>query len=414
MARSADGTALQCVLNTVGVLMWDVTSEGQPSDTGGDASGDTRTLKEIFGGTCDPNGPTTYSTGIGDPNSWAYIEPLGAMTFIHVTPVDHFYFYYPTETAAGAKPSYSLTSPADGIIVEVEDFRKVNNWPYPDFRVVIAHSCDLYSIFIHVGALVGAAAEAAAGAAESGKWYGAIPVKAGEVIADRSEAPKFDFTTLWTNATNTILNPASYRQKEAWKPYTANPFDFLPDDVRRTYEAKVLRTAAPTGGTIFYDISGTAQGVWFEKDSNGYFGLADGDEPVYTSESGFALRGYWDTHLAFAPHHVDPSTFIYSIGNFDGCPCQFVTKNNVDPSTITASGAPTVIDLVKYDLVKPDGTPMDERNPVKGYKLKPKSEVIGSIALQVNADGTMTVEKRPGKDAASFKGFGSEAKTYTR
>ena len=40
--------------------------------------------------------------------------------------------------------------------------------------------------------------------------------------------------------------------------------------------------------------------------------------------------------------------------------------------------------------------------------------VVATIAFQVNSDGWMMVEKRPGKDAASFTGFGPDAKTYVR
>ena len=52
--------------------------------------------------------------------------------------------------------------------------------------------------------------------------------------------------------------------------------------------------------------------------------------------------------------------------------------------------------------------------PVKGYTLKAGTTIVGSVAFQVNSDGTMTVEKRPGKDAASFTGFGAGAVTYVR
>ena len=39
---------------------------------------------------------------------------------------------------------------------------------------------------------------------------------------------------------------------------------------------------------------------------------------------------------------------------------------------------------------------------MRGYKETVESKVVGSVAFQVNADGAMTVEKRPGKDAANF------------
>ena len=414
-ATSPDGTLLTCMMNTVGVLMWD-TDSAYENNSGNDDSGNppsrTGSLQAAFGGECDPNGPKKYTTGIGDANNWDYIVPLGEMAYTHITPVDHMYMYYPKSADQRAPGSFNITSPADGTIVEVSDFRKVNSWPYPDFRIVISHSCDLYSVFIHVGKLVGAAAQAEAEMTDSGMWFGSIPVKAGEVIADRSEAPKFDFSTHATDAKVALLNPDSYSKHEFWKPYTANPFDYFPADIAKAYEAKSLRTVAPIGGTLFYDIDGTAQGVWFVKDTNGYAG-ANGAGAVRTKD-GFLTSGYWDTHLAIAPHNVDTAMFIYSIGDFDGCPCQFVSKGNVDPSTVKAGSAPTVVDLVGYDYVGPDGKPMDVNSPVRGFTLVPQSEVKGSLAFQVNSDGTMTVEKRPGKTAASFTGFGADALTYER
>jgi hypothetical protein len=334
------------------------------------------------------------------------------MITTHVTPIDHIYVYYPQGSENSAPGTFTLTAPADGSIVAVEDFRKTNDYPYPDYRVVIAHSCDLYSVFIHVGELQGAAAEAASAAASSGSWRGSIPVSAGDVIADESQSPGFDFSTFATDVKTEMINPASYLTMESWKPYTANPFDYFPSEVSSTYEAKSVRASSPSGGTIFHDIDGTAQGVWFVKDSNGYRGM--GDQKASYNNQGKVARGYWDTHLAFAPHHVDATSFIYSIGDWEGCPCQFMSLGNVDPSKIKSGAQPTVVDLVEYEFITPDGSRMDPNRPVKGYSLKPGSVIEGSIAFQVNADGTMTVEKRPGKDALSFTGFSAGAQTYVR
>lgn len=406
VAQGADGTPLKCVMNSAGELMWDIDGGGQMAG-GGSAS-----LASVFGGQCEDEGPTTYTSGIGDASQWSHIVPLGAMISTHVTPVDHIYVYYPQGSDGSATGTFTVTSPADGTIVSVEDFRKTNDYPYPDYRVVISHSCDLYSVFIHVGELKGAAAEAASAAASTGSWSGSIAVTAGEVIADESQAPGFDFSTFATSAKVEMINVASYSQKENWKPFTANPFDFFPADVKASYEAKSLRTAAPVGGTIFYDVDGTAQGNWFVKDTNGYMGL--GDQKASYNNHGKVARGYWDTHLAFAPDNVDPTAFIYSIGDWEGCPCQFMSIGNVDPTTVKAGGAPTVVDLVEYEYLAPDGSRMDPSKPVKGYTLSGGTSIVGSIAFQVNADGTMTVEKRPGKDAASFTGFGQDATTYVR
>ena len=253
-----------------------------------------RSLKSILGGECATDGPSTYSAGIGDAAQWSYIIPLGAMISSHITPIDHIYVVYPQGSDGSAAGTFTVTSPADGTVVSVEDFQMTNDYPYPDYRVVIAHSCDLYSVFIHVGELQGALAEAATAAkSNGGAWSGSIAVKAGDVIADDSQAPGYDFSTFATAAKTEMINPASYFEKEAWKPYTANPFDFFHADVKAAYEAKSLRTANPIGGTIFHDVDGTAQGVWFVKDTNGYRGK--GDEKASYNNHGKVAHGYWDT-----------------------------------------------------------------------------------------------------------------------
>lgn len=405
-AQGADGSPLKCMMNSAGELMWDLDPEGEF------ASGSYMSLNAVFGDKCDPNGPTSYTAGIGSAEQWSHVVPLGAMLTTHITPIDHIYVFYPQGTEDSPVGTFEVTSPADGQIISVQDFRVGNDYPYPDYRVVISHSCDLYSVFIHVGELQGVAAEAAAKAAESGNWSGSIPINAGEVIADESSTPGFDFSTFATSARVDMINPASYVQFESWKPYTANPFDFFPAEIKAAYEAKTLRTVEPIGGTIFYDIDGTAQGNWFVKGTNGYRGV--GDQKASYNNRGKVARGYWDTHLAFAPDPIDPSSFIYSIGDWEGCPCQFMSIGNVDPSAVKNGMSPTVVDLVEFSYLEPDGSIMDPSRPVRGYKLAPGNEIVGSIAFQVNGDGSMTVEKRPGQNAASFTGFGANALTYVR
>jgi hypothetical protein len=409
--QGSDGLPLICVMNSAGELMWDVDPNGQLV-AGEDGSIAYPTLSSIFSSDCDKEGATSYTAGIGNASQWSHVVPLGAMVTTHVIPVDHIYVFYPLGSEGSEMGTYSVTVPADGTIVRVEDFRKSNDYPYPDYRVVIEHSCDLYSVFIHVGELQGVAAEAAKGAADDGEWQGRIAVEAGEVLADDSTVPGYDFSTFATSAKADLINPASFLQFEAWRPYTANPLEYFPADIRAEYELKSLRNVEPVGGDLFTDVRDTAQGTWFVKDTNGNRGL--GTEKASYNNREKVARGHWDTHLAFAPDNVDPKSFIYSIGDWEGCPCQFMSVGNVDPSTITAGGAPTVVDLVEYSYLAPDGSPMEPNRPVKGYTLKPGTAIVGSIAFQVNSDGTMTVEKRPGKDAASFAGFGADALTYVR
>ena len=108
----------------------------------------------------------------------------------------------------------------DGRVVSVENFQTQNQYPYPCYRIVIEHSCDLYPVFIHVGSLQGALKRAESG----GKFSGPVPVKAGDVISDDSDHPGFDFSTFDRTHKLALANPASYSQAESWKQYTADPF----------------------------------------------------------------------------------------------------------------------------------------------------------------------------------------------
>lgn len=374
---------------------------GDESSSGSASS--TSPLAMLGDGQCDISSTVSmYSESIGDVSKMAYIYPLGGMLTTHITPIDHIYIYYPqmSDDHSVAAGSYLVTSPAAGRVVNVEDFQKNNNYPYPDYRVVIEHSCSLYSVFIHIGELQGA----------SKTWLETrqpVAVKAGEVVADDSYSPGYDFSTFDGDLKLTgLLNLASYSQTEQWKPFTANPFNYFPANIKSQLEAKSLRVTAPFDGKMDWDLAGTAQGNWFVAGSNGYAGL--GSKDASYDNHGKVAHGYWDTHLAVAPDAVDDTAFIYSIGDWEGCPCQFMSVGNVDPKTIKAATTPTVISLVEFDGGKGN-------NPSKGYKLTPSSSVVGLLALQVMTDGSMKVEKLPGVTSAeAFKGFSANAVTYVR
>lgn len=397
--RPGEGDVLLCSKDASGQLVW--VEDGKLDMANAPVS-------ETLSTKCEKDSDVkNYSSSIGDVSKFESITPLGAMVESHITPVDHVYVNYP----AGEQPAgtYTVMSPAEGTVVSIEDFMKTNGYPYPDHRIVIQHSCNLYSVFIHVGELLGPLKGIVSGA----DWRGEVAVKAGEVIADDSPHPGYDFSTFDGAKTIKLANEASYGQAESWKKYTAAPFGYFPDDVRKQMEDKSLRTSAPFDGRIDWDVDGTAQGVWFVENTNGYRGL--GDESATYDNHGDVVRGYWDTHLAIAPHNVDNDAFIYSVGDWEGCPCQFMSVGNVDPSTIKPGSDPVVIELVNFGYKGPDGGKIDAAHLVRGYTLVPGTEVKGLLVLQVNDNGTIRVEKIPGaKSKAEFQGFGQNATTYVR
>lgn len=401
VGQTAEKKELTCQLMGDGKLVW------RPAEVGGSGevfAGGNSTLAQIFGaGQCDKSSELSkYSASIGDVSKMSHVYPMGGMIQTHITPVDHIYVYYPqsSEDHSVAAGSYLVTSPADGTILIVEDFQKTNNYPYPDHRVVVEHSCNLYSVFIHIG-------ELSPGIRAGSK------VKAGDAIADDSYSPGYDFSTFDESVNLQFLNPSSYGEHESWKRFTANPFNYFPADVRKQLETKSLRSSAPFDGKIDWDLNGTAQGNWFVKDTNGYRGK--GDQTASFDNHGKIARGYWDTHLAIAPDAVDDKTYIYSIGDWEGCPCQFMTPDNVDPKTITPSDtAPRVLQMVEFESVNPDGSQWNPMKPTKGYTLKPGTTVVGLLVVQVMADGSMKVEKMPGVTKTAGVVFTEKAVTYVR
>jgi hypothetical protein len=403
---TVDGVDLECQLMQDGLHVWQPPA-GQPM-----AMPAPTTLAGIFSGPggCDASSTVErYSAPVADPANLAYVYPLGGLIGNHITPIDHIYFYYPDVNGPRPAGSYLITSPADGRVVAIEDFQKSNGYPFPDHRVIIEHSCSLYSVFIHVGPL----SDAIASKVVDGRLTAPVPVKAGDVISDDSANPGFDFSTFDETVTIPFANPASYEQAETWKPYTADSLEYFAEPTGSAYKALSLRAVAPEGGTLDLDRPGTAQGNWFQKDTNGYRGK--GEQTAAFDNHGKISHGYWDTHLAFAPHPIDTTSFIYSIGDWAGCPCQLVSVGNVDPSTIVPSATPTVLELSEFQYYNADGTRMDEPRPTRGYTIKAEGPVVGVVAIQLNADGTMTIEKMPGATSATaFTGFTDAAITYVR
>ena len=414
-ARTSAGVELECQKGGDGKYAWHPPMGGSGGSKGGAAP---KSLSDVWGKDKCSGTSTKITHGIIDPSKVSYFVPMGAMLTSHITPIDHIYVYFPSNSGqAIEKPAgtYLVTSPAAGKIISVEDFAKTNGYPYADYRIVISHSCNLYSVFIHVGKLMGAAAQIASKIGASGSWSGSVAVKAGEAVADDSEKPNFDYSLFdGTKKLKGFANLKSYGQSEQWKPWTADILSYLPKSLKSAYEDKFLATAAPIGGRIDWDLSGTAQGNWFAQNTNGYRGV--GDQSASYNNHGKVARGYWDTHLAIAPDAIDRKATIFSIGDWEGCPCQFVSKDpNVTGSTIKSSSGVTVIELTEFEFKSPTGETVDRSQPTKGYKVVSSGPVLGLLAVEVSADGTMKVEKLPGKTSKSdFMAFSSAAKVYVR
>lgn len=418
--KTSKGVVAKCVKMPDGKLVWATAandphqkaSGGSSNSSGSPTNGSAKSassLSNIFsGGKCQGTS-TKLTDGFADPAKMSYIYPLGGMISSHITPIDHIYIYYPQVVSGPVL----IKSPAAGNVVLIEDFNKTNEYPYADYRVVIEHSCNLYSVFIHVGTLTGKLATLKSKIGNS--WQGRFPIASGEVFSDDTEHPGFDYSIFdQTKKLSGFANPAAYQSGDPWKLWTADPLQYLPSSVNAAYKERYIRTAEPIGGKIDWDVKGTPLGNWFVKGSNWYQGL--GSKMASYNNHGRVAHGYWDTHLAIAPDAIDPSAWIFSVGDYEGCPCQFMSNDpSIDPRKISVDSGVVVIELVNPQMVDGAGRGIDPMNPPKGYRLQAGTQIEGLLALQLNRDNTLTVEKVPGaKSKSEFKGFSQAAVIYTR
>jgi len=305
------------------------------------------------------------------------IIPLGRMSGEHVTPTDHQY-WAPVGFEHGLDPFadielFDVYSPADGVIINVEKMGGPD-----DYRMVIEHSCDFYSIFIHLKTL---APKIASELSFSGRnSYGRIPISAGEVVGTLG-LRAVDFSV--HDATKRLPGLINEYSGEPWKIYTADPFDYFEEPLRSQLMAKSLRSVEPIGGKIDYDIPGKLIGNW----------LRVGRNPQKME--------YWEDNLAVAYDHIDPSQIRVSFGDYKGEERQFgVLGNSPDPKDI-GIGERVTYELVRFDHFLPDGEYWNRIHLAKlvGGNMEDvegevEFELVSEETLKVTINGKTSVYER--------------------
>lgn len=352
---------------------------------------------------CEGNGSFLLGT---PPMALADIQkilPMGVMSSQHITPTDHQYFH----TIGFAGPNedmenldrFKVYAPADGEIVSVGTLYGRN-----DYRIVIAHTCTFYTIFIHVDKLsdnVLAAILEKNGNPEQ-SWE-RIPVKEGEVIGSIGTG-KLDFSVVDENVTLTgFARRETYDDKEkgeVWKTHTVDTFDYYKEPVRSELLKKNLRKAEPFGGKIDFDIDGKIIGNWFVEGTGGYRGLGNWD--------------YWLTHLSIVYDAFDPEHIAVSIGDFGGMGQQFgVTGNIPNPKDIGVGSGTVKYELVVYDYYTGNAK-WDGINYAENIKARNTNEVRGTALFEMIEAGRLKAEFFVGKRASEVNGFTGNAKVYER
>ncbi len=356
------------------------------------------------------------------------IRPYGQISGAHVTPIDHMYFN-PMDRSLG-RDSYEVRAIADGVIyyIKPRDFsvdsgkEKLREW-----RVDIAHTCSFHSYFDLLTSLsqdILDEWELSKGKTSLG-WNG-IPVKADQLIG-RIGGQTLDFGVYnYEVVLEGFIFPEHYSM-ESWKIHTVDPFPHFPDEVREVLLQKNLRKVKPFAGKIDYDIDGKLSGNWFEVDTNWF--------------AGKDRHKYWDGHLTIVPNHIDPTAWMFAIGNW---PDATSSSGAADFKIVNAEPSPGNVGveqgIVKYELSKykycaEPGSTIKVIAHVSGGGLNltgckksisliiPDTQLLakdtpsgdtGVILVQLVEPRLLRIEVFPNKTSSQVDSFTEAAKLYER
>jgi hypothetical protein len=351
--------------------------------------------------------------------------PYGMVVANHVTPIDHSYLGIKTLAATGtlSDADYQpITAPADGTIIEVGSLGSPTS-----HRVVIAHGGGLYSVYMVVNKLSGVIASQADAVEKQAYLRLNQPIKAGEEFGRQRDNP-LDFNIFAKETWLTgFVNPLSYLYGESWKLYTTDPTPYFSAELQKPYTDIMQRTVTPRWGKIDYDVAGSAVGNWFLADTMGYSGQSINTYQNATQEvpSGMVAgkNQYSYGHLAIVPHHVQPNRWIASLGWWQdpkGDATQLMIdldRNQKTPDQITATDGVVIYQLASMQFLDASGTPLVMQagkapQPV-GYTIAP-AQPNGALAVQVEADGTLSIEVFLDTLASTITGFGANKRSYHR
>jgi len=331
------------------------------------------------------------------------VVPYGLMVGGHVCPIDHGYFY-PKPVRPGGE-HFDVMTPADGFIVMVGHRTQLTGSTergreYDDYALTIEHSGTFYTQYDLLTSLDRAILDQLDASVRERfvrKQMGPaiqtrIPVKAGQVVG-KVGGRSLDFGVVNTEVKLAgFLTPKLYGHY-AWRVHVVDPFDFFDEPLKSKLLALNARKVKPFFGKIDYDVDGRLIGNWFREGSGGYPG--DRRDP----------RGYWMDHLAFAPHHIDPTKIVVSIGDFGGRPAQYWVKGNApDPAKVSERDG-----VVKFELIWGQFGSSGDRQ-----MRHDSDEVQGTVLAQVLPGRKLKFEVFVGKAGAEIKSFTSAARIYER
>jgi hypothetical protein len=366
-------------------------------------SGSDDTLVRVGGSkNCEGKGPVKLTHLPMDKEDFGVVLPYGLMVGAHVTPIDHMYFSPADRNSQ--RDQYEVYAMADGVLsnITTRGFNVDTGEKRPvEYRMVFTHTCTFLTYYDLVTSLEQNILDQAPDLEKQMHAQTEIPVKSGQLIG-RIGAQTLDFAVWDLEKTLPgFANLESYSQADAWKPYTADPYKYVTEEIKQIMTERNLRVVEPIAGKIDYDIPGKMVGNWFREGTNGYAGLEQ--------------KQYWRDHLALAYNYIDPAAIMVSVGDWKGNEAQFgVVGNSPDPATIGVSATPTKFELVQLNLTDSTGKPWDGVSVIKNLKATSLNQVRGTILLQLVEDGKLRMETFPDKKGSEVAGFTDSAKIFVR
>jgi hypothetical protein len=353
--------------------------------------------------------------------------PYGGLLFEHILPADFSYLGLKVLSKTREQLTESdyvpITAPADGVIIELSSIANSTNL----LRVVIRHDCGLYSNYMVMNKASGVLASYANKLTPNGLLKPMVAIKAGQEFG-RQRDNSLDFNTFDSNSwLSGFVNPFAYLTQDRWKPFLTDYLQYFTPELRSAFANQLQSKGSATAGKIDWDIAGAASGNWFLKGTNGYGGILDSDilkspNPVHDRPDG--KNGYTWSHLALVPHNVDSKHWIFSTGWFSNPAGDFkhymiVPEGGApNPDKLTASSGLVAYRVVSFVVNEPAGSPArnEQSNTpfAVGYTLS-EGTTAGVVGLQINNDGTLSVEVNTNMtSAAEFTSFTGAKRIYHR
>lgn len=340
-----------------------------------------------------------------------YIQPMGLEIGGHVTPIDHGYFYIKGAIAKPPKiaPVYA---PLAGIVTSVtRTVRKgdgQNAKTYNDYAVTISATCTFRVRFSNLVKFDGNLDKHIGQLKENESKTPNYAVKAGELIGYTGLPTAYGIDVWVENDDSTLtgfVNPKQYADSESWKLHMVDFYQYTKEPLKSRLLAFAMRDAAPRFGKIDYDIDGKLIGNWFKVGTGGYSGGKFG-----------SFGNYWAGHLSIVPDGNDPTQTDISFGNYKGEAQQFaVIGNKPNPAKVDQA-----VGLIKYELGQIEyysattGQSWNHQAYLPHIRARAKSQVQGTVLMQMTGKRTLKVEIFPGKTAAQVSSFDSSALVYER